>query len=81
MKKTYVDVIVLYNSDGRIIPKCILWDDGRSYDIDKIIDVRRAASLKSGGMGWRYTVTIGEHRRILFFEDVPDIPRWFIEPK
>ena len=47
--KKYVKVTATFDCDGDLIPEYIVWDDGRRYRIDKISDVRYAASLKAGG--------------------------------
>lgn len=73
--KNYVSIDVRFYKDGRIIPKEIIWEDGRHFPIDRILDIRRAASLKSGGCGVRYTCRINGHERYLFLED----EKWFIE--
>ena len=49
--KKYVKVTATFDCDGDLIPEYIVWDDGRRYRIDKISDVRYAASLKAGGGG------------------------------
>ena len=51
--KKYVKVTATFDCDGDLIPEYIVWDDGRRYRIDKISDVRYAASLKAGGAGIR----------------------------
>ena len=73
--KVFIDVLVLFTSEGKIIPKAIYWDDGRRFNIDKVIDVRRAASVKTGGTGVRFRCTILGRERDLFLDD----NRWFIE--
>ncbi len=78
-KKQYVNVFVKYGSDGYITPMSIEWIDGSRYIIDRVVDVRRAASLKCGGTGLRYTVKIQGKQRMLFFEDMPERQRWFLE--
>ena len=45
--------------------------------IDKVTDVRYAASLKAGGAGIRYTCQISGKERYLFLED----QRWFVDAK
>lgn len=75
--KRYVAVVAHHDADGRVMPRSIEWDDGRRFDIDAVLDVRRAASLKTGGDGMRYTIRIGTSITYLFFED----PRWFVEEK
>lgn len=74
-RKRYVEVVACYFEDGRLMPLSIMWDDGRIFGIDRILDVRRAASLKVGGVGTRFIVRIGHRTTNLFFED----PRWFVE--
>lgn len=75
--KVYVDVIAIFHADGSIRPLIITWKDGRKYKIDKIIDVRRAASLKAGGVGIRYACIIQGHQTYLFLEKT----RWWVERK
>lgn len=76
-RKRYVAVDAHFDEDGRLIPRVVEWDDGRRFAIDEVRDVRRAASLKTGGDGMRYTVRVGRNITYLFFED----PRWFVEEK
>ena len=76
-RKVYVDVDVHFNSDGKITPKSITWEDETVYKIDRVTDVRRAASTKAGGIGIRYAVIVNGQQSYLFFED----PRWFVEAK
>lgn len=66
--KKYVKVTATFDCDGDLIPEYIVWDDGRKYRIDKISDVRYAASLKAGGAGIRYTCHILGKERYLFWK-------------
>ena len=75
MKKQYVSVTARFDPDGNIIPLRIHWDDGRYFDIERVTDIRFAASLKAGGAGIRYTCRIRSTERYLFLEE----NRWFIE--
>ena len=75
--KRYVSVEAVFDEEGRILPTAIRWDDGRRFAIDEVRDVRRAASLKTGGDGMRYTVRIGTNITYLFHEQ----PRWFVEER
>lgn len=74
-KKKYVEVTARFDTDGRVFPLKILWEDGSSYFIDKVLDVRPAASLKAGGAGIRYTCRINMTEKFLFLEE----SRWFVE--
>ncbi len=74
--KVYVDVIAEFTSDGRLFPKSITWEDGHVYEITKVTDIRRAASLKAGGAGLRYTCEICNQEKYLYYEDNN---LWFME--
>ena len=74
--KVYVDVTAEFSKDGNLVPKSFRWEDGQVYEIERIKDVRRAASLKAGGLGMRYTCVIGGQERHLFYEDNN---MWFME--
>lgn len=76
-EKRYVQVNATFSADGRVTPNAIEWEDGRTFHIDRVQDVRRAASLKTGGDGIRYTIRIGETVTYLYYED----PSWFVEEK
>lgn len=62
-------------NDGKIIPKNIFWEDGRVFEIDRVIDVRPCASTKGGGMGIRYTCRILGKEKYLFLDKY----LWFVE--
>ena len=55
----------------------LFWWGGKRYDVDRVLDVRRAASLKGGGLGIRYTCRILGKERYLFFDDAAQ--QWFVE--
>lgn len=77
MSKIYVEVFARHSADGKVCPEAIVWEDGRLFAIDKILDVRPAASLKAGGQGTRYTCDIGGNVRYLFYDN--DGVHWFVE--
>lgn len=82
--KVYVRVTVAFDEEGRMLPRQIIWEDGRKYPIDKITEIRQAAAMKAGGQGDRYTVWIGGKQSFLFFErnasdSGGNIGRWFVE--
>lgn len=56
--KVYVNVMAEFTKDGRLLPRSFIWKDGQIYEIQKVTDVRRAASLKAGGVGMRYTCIV-----------------------
>ena len=69
VKKEYVSILAQINMDGTIQPLCVLLEDGRKYDIDEVKDKCRAASLRAGGCGIRYTIRIGSRDTYLFDEE------------
>jgi hypothetical protein len=75
--KHYVEVVTRTGTDGKVVPLSIIWDDGRVFEIDRVTDMRRAASLKVGGTGIRYICQIKDTHTFLYFED----PLWFVEEK
>lgn len=65
-RKVYVSVFALFREDGVILPREIILEDGRHVEIDRIADMRQAASLKVGGQGDRYTIWVGGKQNYLF---------------
>ena len=76
--KIYVPVYVRFNEDGVMKPFCMEWTDGKKFYIDRIRRVDRAASLKAGGCGIRYTCMIAGQEVQLFYEEDG---HWFVTPK
>ena len=77
VRKVYVEVTAKFDTEGNITPLSVTWEDGMVYEIDRILDRRRAASLKAGGIGMRYTCRILGQRSYLYYEE----PGWFVEGK
>ncbi len=78
MSKIYVDVLAEFTKEGVLNPREIIWEDGRHYEVDKIIDTRPATSLKAGGAGIRYTCKIQGREKYVFYESNY---KWFVEGK
>ena len=82
--KVYVRINVAFDPDGRMRPVSIFWEDGQKYIIDRVTDVRQAASMRCGGQGDRYTIWVNNQQTYLFFERNAsltgnNIGRWFVE--
>lgn len=82
--KVYVPVLASFDAEGTILPREIVWEDGRRYAIDRVLDIRPAAAMKAGGSGDRYTIRIDGKQSYLFFERSPHLSgnvlgRWFVE--
>ncbi len=76
-KKVYVDVVLKNDKEGEIWPLSLTWEDGSVYEVDRVKLKCRAASLKVGGCGIRYTVVVCGKETYLFHEE----DRWFVEGK
>ena len=76
--KVYVNVTAEFTNDGRLIPKSFVWKDGHIYEIQKVKDIRRAASLKAGGVGICYTCIVDGLESNLYYEDNN---MWFMEER
>jgi len=75
--KVYVSVLELRREDGTILPRAITWEDGFTYEIERVLDIRPAASLKCGGAGIRYKIRVQGKDTYLWLED----QRFFVERK
>lgn len=73
--KIYVKVRADFGFDGKLLPLMLRTEDGAPQRIDRVLDVRPAASLRAGGQGIRYTCRVDGRELYLFFDD----PYWFIE--
>lgn len=78
-QKQYVDVQCLSTADGKLIPLIVYFDSDHKFGVDKVLEMRRAASLKVGGCGIRYKVKILNKETYIFFDDGEF--KWFIEKK
>ena len=75
MPKIELNIIVQHLPNGEAIPKAIIWEDGRRFPIDKVLDKRKATALKYGGTGIRYICRICGKEVAIFDED----GIWFLE--
>lgn len=76
-RKLYVGVVSLTDEEGAVTPLEVVWPDGRRFVVDRVYDVRRAASTRAGGTGLRYAIRVGGTKTRLWYEG----PRWFVEAK
>lgn len=79
-----MDVIASFDSGGRLTPLSLKWEDGRIFEIERVLDIRSAAAMKAGGQGDRYTIRVSGRNSYLFFErntstSGDNIGRWFVE--
>ena len=77
MNKVYIDVVAEFRKDGQLVPIFFTCEDGRKYNIDRILKIERCASRKAGGVGMMYTCMIQWQESHLFYE----VDKWFMERK
>lgn len=73
--KVYVDVNARFSKEGDLIPRSFIWEDGKTYEIDKVKKKERCASRKAGGTGIMYTCIVGGKECHLYFE----VDKFFME--
>ncbi|MEN6624264.1 MAG: hypothetical protein ABFD50_22295 [Smithella sp.] len=78
MAKIFVEITARHNIDGTTRPLSLKWSDGRVFEIDKVLDIRPAASIKKygggGGLGLRYTCWICGKQVYIWDQE----GKWFI---
>ena len=76
-RKVYVSVVAEIDEDGNKRPLSVKWEDGRVYEIDRVLEAKRAFAVKVGGTAVRYTIVVGGKKTFLF----EDEGKWFAESK
>ena len=76
-RKQYVPVVVRFDTEGKLRPLVIEFDEEHKYPVDRVLDVRRAACQRVGGVGDRYTCQINGQVTYLCMEK----GIWFVEAK
>lgn len=76
-RKQYVPVVVRFDTEGKLRPLVIEFDEEHKYPVDRVLDIRRAACQRVGGVGDRYTCQINGQVTYLWMEK----GIWFVEAK
>ena len=79
--KVYVKVTAFVDTNGNVYPISFVWEDGFKYEIDKISEIRPAASQKAGGIAMRYSIKVRNQQTYIWYEENHDCRRWFLERK
>ena len=75
VSRIYVDMLVEHKASGDILPKALIWRDGRRFEIDEILNFYFISPAGTQGMHKCYLCRIkGQEREI--YEDKG---RWFVE--
>ena len=73
MQKYYVSVETIIDSDGIKLPTRICWNDGRCWDIKKVLHTCTASHNELEGI--RYTIKIGRTEKYLYREG----QQWYVD--
>ena len=73
--KINLEVNADFDLDGNIRPRSKTWEDGRVYEIERILDAQMAPAMVAGGLGMRYICRI-RGKTVKLFNDEG---RWFME--
>lgn len=76
--KIYVRVWSETDPEGKITPLALEWTDGQRFEIDKVLETRRAVpqGVDIADTSMRYTVLLYGRRRFLYREE--KTCRWFV---
>lgn len=75
MARQFIEIIAKHDVKGNIHPLSIVWEDGRVFSVDRVIDVRQAGAMKAGGCGTRYTCKVHGKEVYLFHEE----GQWYLD--
>ncbi len=83
-ERVYVKVNTDFDSTGYMLPRSIIWSDGRVFRIESIRDFRPAGTFSKNHSGDCYTVVIHGEEKHLYFEKTGElfaarVGRWFVE--
>lgn len=73
-EKRYVPVVVRFDTEGKIRPLEIEFDETHRYPVERVLDVCRAACQTVGGVGIRFTVQVQGQVRNIWLEK----NKWFV---
>ena len=76
-RKVYVSVVAEIDEEGNKKPISVKWENGKIYEIDKVLEIKRAFAENVGGTAVRYTISVCGKTTFLFEND----GKWFVESK
>ena len=74
MDKVYISVESMHYADGSIRPLRIFWEDGRTWNITRVLHMAEPAADEFEGI--RYTVLIGSAEKYIYRLG----SAWYVEP-
>ena len=72
----YVSMITVCDRQGILTPLTLIWDDGKRYRIDAILE-RKESAVTDGQRALCYRCRIAGSQRSIFYAQA----RWFVETR
>lgn len=76
-RKVCVEVSAIFSREGGVKPLSLVWEDGRTFTVERVSAVEHAPARVSALLPMRFTCQIRGQKRWLYFE--PERLRWFVE--
>lgn len=76
MKKVYVGISCIVDTDGNVLPLRVKWKDGRIWEIERVLHTCRSPDDAFDGV--RYTVLIGGAEKYLYRSRDRNRERWYV---
>ena len=82
--RAYVKVTLEIDETGYMVPRSILWEDGREFRISEVLEFRPAEFFPDEAKIDRYRIRVCGQERFLYFEYLDTrftgrVGRWFVE--
>ena len=71
-----IHVVAQRFSNGKELPRQVIWTDGRVFPVDRIDAAQEAARLKTGGIGTRFSCWFKGRQRNICYQTQG---KWFVE--
>jgi hypothetical protein len=71
-----INVIGQSFDSGIEFPQCVIWSDGRIFQIEKIDSAQEHAHFATGGVGTRFSCWLNGRQRFIGYEEPGE---WFVE--
>lgn len=70
-----VAVIAKFPIDGIVKPVAVVWEDGRRFDVEKIVDFTQLPKMDASGFRYIYKCIIAGTDRCIYYND----DKWYLE--
>ncbi len=74
-QKLFLHVIADMRPNAQIMPLTIIWDDGRTFDIEDVFDIKRTILKDFGEQCLTFYCKIGGRRKLIYLDSCY---QWFV---